>query len=165
MPLDMSAVHGENGALIYGTVNTVNCIVVVMFTPLITRFFRNMSEIYKIITAFVLMMISYVIFVLFKGFIPVYYLLMLIFTWGEIFNILAADPYLTRRVPADFRGRIFGIANISASIFVCIGQLLTGVLYDNAGSTITWLIMIGLCLGGIFLGFYINRKDREFFHL
>lgn len=165
MPLDMSAVHGENGALIYGTVNTVNCIVVVMFTPLITRFFRNMSEIYKIITAFVLMMISYVIFVLFKGFIPVYYLLMLIFTWGEIFNTLAADPYLTRRVPADFRGRIFGIANISASIFVCIGQLLTGVLYDNAGSTITWFIMIGLCLGGIFLGFYINRKDREFFHL
>ena len=144
---------------------TLICIVVVMFTPLITRFFRNMSEIYKIITAFVLMMISYVIFELFKGFIPVYYLLMLIFTWGEIFNTLAADPYLTRRVPADFRGRIFGIANISASIFVCIGQLLTGVLYDNAGSTITWFIMIGLCLGGIFLGFYINRKDREFFHL
>ncbi|MGN1405791.1 MAG: MFS transporter [Erysipelotrichaceae bacterium] len=165
MPLDMSAVHGENGALIYGTVNTMNCIVVVFFTPLITRFFRNIGEIYKIITAFVLMMISYVLFVLFKGIIPVYYLLMLIFTWGEIFNTLAVDPYLTRRVPADFRGRIFGISNISASIFVCIGQLLTGVLYDNLGSTVTWSLMIVLCVCGVFLGFYIKRKDRELFHL
>ena len=46
-----------------------------------------------------------------------------------------------------------------------VARIITGVLYDNAGSTITWFIMIGLCLGGIFLGFYINRKDREFFHL
>ena len=33
MPLDLGRIHGENGAVIYGTVSSLNCIVVVLFTP------------------------------------------------------------------------------------------------------------------------------------
>ena len=41
MPLDLGAVHGEQGAVIYGTLSSVNCAVVVIFTPMITRIFSH----------------------------------------------------------------------------------------------------------------------------
>lgn len=36
MPLDMSSLHGDAGAVIFGTVSSLNCITVVIFTPVIT---------------------------------------------------------------------------------------------------------------------------------
>ncbi len=48
MPLDMAAVH-DNGALIFGTVSSLNCLVVVIFTPLITRVFRRAGDTKKML--------------------------------------------------------------------------------------------------------------------
>ena len=44
MPLDMGRMHGENGAALYGTVSSLNCIIVVLFTPVVTRIFRRMID-------------------------------------------------------------------------------------------------------------------------
>ena len=50
MPLDLGRIHGENGAVIYGTVSSLNCIVVVLFTPFITRLFRRVIDTKKLLT-------------------------------------------------------------------------------------------------------------------
>jgi MFS family permease len=36
MPLDITKAYPENGSIIYGTITSVNCIIVVLFTPIIT---------------------------------------------------------------------------------------------------------------------------------
>ena len=61
IPLDLARVHGDNGALIYGSVNTLNCIVVVIFTPLFTRYLAKLSEINKITVTYLLIGISYIL--------------------------------------------------------------------------------------------------------
>ncbi len=54
MPLDLGRIHGENGAVIYGTINSLNCLIVVLFTPLITRRFARFHEPQKILIAVLL---------------------------------------------------------------------------------------------------------------
>ncbi len=81
MPLDMGKIHGDDGAAIYGTVSSLNCIIVVIFTPLITKVFAKTINTKKIIIGQALVMIGYLIFIKFIGRIPVYYLSMLLFTW------------------------------------------------------------------------------------
>ena len=96
MPLDLGRIHGENGAVIYGTVSSLNCIVVVLFTPFITRLFRRVIDTKKLLTGKLLFLAGYILFLTFLGTIPMYYAAMLIFTWGEIINTIADGPYLPR---------------------------------------------------------------------
>ena len=79
MPLDMAAVHGDAGAVIYGTVSSLNCITVVLFTPLITRLFKKLRDTGKLLTGRILLIAGFLIFLLLLGFIPGYYLAMLVF--------------------------------------------------------------------------------------
>lgn len=99
MPLDLGRIHGENGAgdLRY-LVSSLNCIVVVLFTPFITRLFRRVIDTKKLLTGKLLFLAGYVLFLTFLGTIPMYYAAMLIFTWGEIINTIA-DGRISPRAP------------------------------------------------------------------
>ena len=116
MPLDMAAAHGDLGAVIFGTVSSLNCITVVIFTPVITRLFAKMQDTGKMISGRLLVFAGYMIFLLILGFVPGYYLAMLVFTWGEIFSVLAEGPYISTRIPASHRGRINGIMSIAFGV-------------------------------------------------
>ena len=108
MPLELGRLHGANGAVLFGTVSSLNCIVVVLFTPLITRLTARASEPTKLLMGQGLLAVGYLVFLLLLGFIPAYYLAMLLFTWGEIVSTISQDPYMTRRIPASHRGRLNG---------------------------------------------------------
>ncbi|MBR2570943.1 MAG: MFS transporter [Clostridia bacterium] len=83
MPLEMGRIHGDGGALIFGTVTSLNCIVVVIFTPLITGWFRKLPETVKMAVGRVLLIAGYVLFILLLGRVPAYYAAMVLFTWGK----------------------------------------------------------------------------------
>ena len=44
VPMDLVRLHGDTGAVIYGTVTSVNCIIVVIFTPIFTKLLHRFSE-------------------------------------------------------------------------------------------------------------------------
>lgn len=165
IPLDLARVHGDNGALIYGSVNTLNCIVVVIFTPLFTHYLSKLTEINKMTITYLLIGTSYILFNLFLGKIFMYYILMMIFTWGEVLSTLALDPYISRRTPNEYKGRMFSLSKIAVSLFASLGQLLSGFAYDSIGSKFVWIITIILCFIGFLYGFYLNKKDKEIFRL
>lgn len=48
-----------------------------------------------------MMLFGYGIFLVFAGHISFYYVAMIVMTWGEVSNMLAESPYLTRRMPAQ----------------------------------------------------------------
>ena len=161
MPLDMAAVHGDAGAVIFGTVSSLNCITVVVFTPLITKLFTGMRDTGKLLTGRLLVFAGYLVFLLLLGFIPGYYLAMLIFTWGEIFDVLSSGPYVSTRIPASHRGRINGLmsvayAGVTGSINLFIGQL-----YDRAGSSWTWAVILCVTLLSAFAAIALKALDRK----
>lgn len=161
LPLDMGKVHGENGALIFGTVSSLNCIAVVVFTPVFTRIFHKAADLRKLIMGQCFVGIGYTLFLTLIGHVPVYYVAMLLFTWGEIFATLADGPYLTARIPASHRGRITGLITVLSSIIAGIIELSVGKLYDNIGSYAAWLLVLGLLGGAIILTFILLIRDKK----
>ncbi|MCR5664478.1 MAG: MFS transporter [Oscillospiraceae bacterium] len=161
MPLDMAAVHGDKGAVIFGTVSSLNCITVVLFTPLITKLFANMRDTGKMITGRALVFGGYLVFLLLLGFIPGYYLAMLVFTWGEIFSTVAEGPYVSTRVPASHRGRINGLMSLAYGVVTGVIDIAAGQLYDRAGSTPTWILILVVTLVSGVSAILLKSLDRK----
>ena len=161
MPLAMAAVHGDSGAVIFGTVSSLNCITVVIFTPLITRLFARMRDTGKMIVGRSLVFAGYVIFLLLLGFIPSYYMAMLIFTWGEIFSVLAEGPYVSTRIPASHRGRINGLMAVVYTVVTGGIDLSVGHLYDHAGSTWTWVLILAITVASAAAAVVLKSLDRK----
>lgn len=160
MPLDLSAVHGETGPAIFGTVTSVNCIVVVAFTALITKWFRRMGDGNKMLTGQSLILLGYLIFVFCLRSVVLCYVSMFVFTLGEIFNTLAESPFITRRIPASHRGRIISVCNVLGSVAGAVIKMGVGYVYDGAGSAAAWASVFALGLVEVTILLVMNRFDK-----
>ncbi|MGI6265450.1 MAG: MFS transporter [Acutalibacteraceae bacterium] len=163
MPLDMGRVHGETGAMIFGTVSSLNCVVVVVFTPFITRWFTRVRDTQKVLIGQLLVTAGYGLFLLLLGFVPAYYGAMLLFTWGEIFATIAEGPYLSSRIPASHRGRINGVSVVIGTVVSGGFDLLVGHLYDRAGSTLAWTTVLGALGAAVGMTALLIRRDKKVF--
>lgn len=161
MPLDMASVHGDNGAVIFGTVSSLNCITVVIFTPIITKLFSKMRDTGKILTGRLLVFAGYLVFLLLLGFIPGYYIAMLVFTWGEIFSTVAEGPYISTRIPASHRGRINGFMTVISTVIGAGVDFSVGRVYDNAGSVFTWVLILGAVLLSAGSAVVLKARDKK----
>ncbi len=161
MPLELAKLHGESGAVIFGSVTSVNCVVVVVFTPLITRIFPTVSEPVKIVFGQTFLLAGFAVFMAYAGYIPVYYIAMVILTWGEIFGTLAESPYITKRLPASHRGRINGLMAVIRTGVTSVYQLLIGFIYEAGKSVAAWTVV--LAAGGVIVlvGIWLAVKDRK----
>ncbi len=142
MPPDMEKFHGDNTALIFGTISSLNCIEVVILTPILTAQFRRLTQTVKSLIGVVL--VGYVTFLVFLGHIPFYYVAMTLFTLGEIFHTVTNGPYTANRVPASHRGRISGFMTFVQGCLHGIIMMSLGMLYDNLGNVAAWLLIFGL---------------------
>ncbi len=161
MPLDMGTTHGENGAVLYGTMTSLNCIEVVLLTALLTKLFRKIRDTGKMILAETLILSGYLLFMLFMRNIFMCYLSIFIFTIGEILNTLASSPFLTRRIPASHRGRIMSIMGVSVSTGAALLRNLVGSVYDKSGSGTAWSLVLLLGAVEIAVLFVMRNLDRK----
>ncbi len=144
LPLDMVRCHGDKGAVIYGSVSSLNCVVVVLFTPIFTRIFRKKTLTGKTFAGNLLVLAGYLSFLLFLGKIPVYYAAIVLFTFGEILTTIANGPYLAERVPASHRGRINGLMALIQSLMQGICLITVGPLYDRLSPTAAWIFVLAI---------------------
>ena len=162
MPLDLGMTYAEQGSVIFGSMSSVNCIVVVTCTALITKVFRKIRECGKMLIGEGLIITGYLLLLLFIRQPWMCFVAITIFTFGEIFNTLSSSPFLTRRIPASHRGRILSVMNVVCGISSSGIQLLIGSLYDRSGSSAAWTTIIAIGLAemliiSIMAGF--DRKD------
>ncbi len=161
MPLDMGRVHGDSGALIFGTVSSLNCIVVVLFTPLVTRVFRRMTELGKMLCGVLLLAAGYGLFLALLGRVPAYYAAMLLFTWGEIFLTIMNGPYMTSRIPASHRGRVQSVMGVAAGVVSAVCDLAVGHLYEGASPAAAWTLVLCLLAAAVLGCLILMPLDRK----
>jgi len=161
LPLEMGRVHGESGAVIFGSVSSLNCIVVVIFTPIITRLLFRVREPGRMLCGQGLIAAGYLLFLLLMGHIPFYYFAMLLFTWGEICSTIADGPYVSRRIPASHRGRISGLSSVLGFLIRSAVSLSIGRIYDDAGATPTWMFVLCVLAAAFLLILLLRRQDRR----
>lgn len=161
MPLDLTRVFPESGPVLFGTMTSLNCIVVVIFTPMFTRWFERIEDIGKVVWGMALVLAGMMVFALGMEAPALDYLSILVFTWGEIFETLGKDPYITRRVPMSHRGRVLSLSAIVQTVFFAAGEKLVGGIYDSLGSHAAWQVVLGIGLAGIALALLAAKRDRK----
>lgn len=160
IPLDLSDLYGDRGALIYGTVTSINCIVVVLFTPVITRLFGSRSEPFRMTAGVSLVVAGFVMLAAFRTYIPMYYVSMTVLTWGEIFALTADSPYLSRRIPSSHRGRLNGVVTVVRIIITSLSQLAIGQIYAGGGSKAAWIVILTAGAATICASCILIIRDR-----
>ena len=161
MPLDMSAVHGEDGAVIFGTVSSLNCLIVVLFTPIFTKLFAKTQDLFKLLAGQLFVGLGYALFLTLIGHVPIYYVAMVLFTWGEIFATLADGPYLTKRIPSSHRGRITGLISVCSAVIAGAIELTVGHLYKQGGHLPAWTFVLSMLGAAVLLTAALLLADRH----
>lgn len=174
MPLDMGRVHGDDGAVIFGTVSSLNCIEVVLFTPILTKLLEKVRKTAKILLGIVFVIAGYAVFLQGLGILPMYYLAIFLFTLGEILVTTVSGAYLTERIPASHRGRVNSFISVLSGIIIDVMQFGAGFLFDEFGSVSAWIMILGVlmatllgCIALLFIDrhvyrqLYIRREDES----
>ncbi len=161
MPLDLGRVFGEESSVLFGTMSSINCIVVITCTTFITRFFRKTVEAKKLFIADCLVLSGYVLFLLLMKRVFFCYVAIVVFTLGEIFQAISGASFLSKRIPASHRGRITSVSSVFSTSIYGLFYFAAGLVYDNFGSTMAWGMV--LASGGIllFLAFSVILFDRK----
>lgn len=164
LPLQLKDALLEAGAKMYGYLNSVNGLVVILFTPVLTVLLKKLTEIPKTIVGLLLFVAGITLFsmgnqtgILFLG--------MFVFTLGEVITVLGHNPYNSRRVPASHRGRIGGISSVVRSIFSSLTQYLISfmLILTESNYQMLWLIFVGVGLLAAMAYCFLYLPDKRTF--
>ncbi|SEL12882.1 Na+/melibiose symporter [Butyrivibrio sp. ob235] len=163
MPLDISKAYPENGSIIYGTVTSLNCIIVVVLTPVITMVMEKVPMTKKYLLGIILQALSFGAFALSYGVIAGYYVSITLFTLGEILTTIVTGAFLADRVSANYRGRIYGITSFSAAFMTGIVEWNSGWLFDYYGSAPAWIFSVAMTMIAVIASFVLIFTDKKEF--
>ena len=146
IPLNLESLYGSSGAKIFGTIVSVNGLIVIVFTPIFTKMLRQARDISKIFLGQMLIVLGLALYIFIQGMFVGYYISIIIFTFGEIMNTLGSQPFVTRRIPANYRGRITSYIWMFAMIFQAVSQLGVGYFFDHYSLIQTWMLVTAVGL-------------------
>ena len=163
MPLDISKAYPENGSIIYGTVTSLNCIIVVVLTPVITMVMEKVPMTKKYLLGIIFQALSFGAFALSYGVIAGYYVSITLFTLGEILTTIVTGAFLADRVSTNYRGRIYGITSFSAAFMTGIVEWNSGWLFDYYGSAPAWIFSVAMTMIAVIASFVLIFTDKKEF--
>ncbi len=160
LPLNLEQIYAEQGAVLFGTLTSVNAVVVIIGTPLLTKWISSLQDVSRLLIGQLLVLIGFSFFVWAQNLPVFYFVAMIIFTLGEIVQTIGQQPYLTRRIPTSHRGRFSSFYTIFAGAFQLSGQQVVGQMADTLPMSRVWFCV--LCVGAVNLFAYILlRKGDE----
>lgn len=142
LPMHVEAVNVNMGASIYGKLAALNGLVVILFTPLITKKFEDSRNIWKIVLGGIAYVIGFGMLGFFDS-IPAFAVSCVIFTLGEIIVTISFMPFLANHTPASHRGRMNAVLPIIMGLGFTFGPMIVGNLIPVTGMRGAWKI-IGL---------------------
>ena len=160
LPLNMETLYGAKGATIFGMLTSTNAIVVIIATPLITTFLSRLMDVRKILIGESLIVLGLFGYRFVQGAMVPYFILMILFTIGEVFNTLGHQPYMTRRIPSTHWGRVNSFVNTVNGLFAGVGNIFIGKIVDVKGYDIAWLAVGVLGAVAILLLVMMNLVDN-----
>ncbi|MGL5440443.1 MAG: MFS transporter [Filifactoraceae bacterium] len=161
LPLNMEQLYGAEGAVIFGSLASVNAIVVIIATPILTDVAAGLRDTEKLIIGELLISLGFTVYIFMQGMVPMYFFSMVVFTLGEVVFTLGRLPYLTKRTPASHRGRMSSISFIFGGVAQGVAIKIVGVFTGRVPVTKIWLLVV--IIGFINVCFYslLRNKDKN----
>jgi len=154
MPLHVESIYSGNGAAIFGKLSALNGLVVMLFTPILTKLFIHKKHVRKMIYGGVLYLVGFGLLG-FVGHITSFIASVLIFTLGEIVCAISSMPYINNNTPVSHRGRMNALLPVLFGTGYSLGPLVMGNILGRTSISYTWhmisIILIISTLGMVLL--------------
>lgn len=157
LPLCMAEVFGEKSAALYGTLATLNGIIVIFCTPLIVSLTKNMRAAHVIGLGGILYALCYVMAYFGKSMFG--FVLSIIFlTLGEICITINYSVMVVNLSKPTHIARIRSVVSIISDAGTCVSPLLIGYLIEGIGVRLAMLVVAGIAAFGAVCVCFFKEK-------
>lgn len=161
MPLHMEEAFRGSGAFKFGILASINAVVVVIGTPIVTKKFSGVTDVRIMYFGQLLESVGLSFFIFVNRYFAIAVMGIIIFTIGEIFGSISKTPYLTKRIPETHRGRVLSITNSCAGLIGILSNYVIGILIDYYTFHMVWIIIAAIGLFVMILYSIYLRLDKK----
>lgn len=162
LPLQMDAQFSGEGAALFGILASLNGIVVMTCTPVLTALFQKTGNLMKVALGGILYMAGFGLFGFIDGMPFGWFALgCIIFTLGEILIATSFMPFITNRTPASHRGRMDAVIPLIMGTGYSLGPLLMGKGLGIYTIETGWMLVAAIMAIGVLLMLTLARWDRQ----
>lgn len=161
MPLHMEEAFRGTGAFKFGILASINAVVVVIGTPIVTKKFSRVTDVRIMYFGQLLESVGLAFFIFVNRYFVIAVVGIIIFTTGEIFGSISKTPYLTKRIPETHRGRVLSITNSCAGLIGILSNYVIGILIDYYTFHTVWIIIAAIGVVVMILYSIYLRLDKK----
>ncbi|MBN2897579.1 MAG: MFS transporter [Clostridia bacterium] len=140
MPLHVESVYTGQGASIFGKLSALNGLVVMMFTPILTKLLIHKAHIRKMVYGGIMYLIGFSILG-FVNYIAAFIASVFLFTLGEIICAISSMPYINNNTPVSHRGRMNALLPLLFGAGYSVGPLVMGSILERTSISYTWHVI------------------------
>ena len=161
MPLHMEEAFQGSGAFKFGVLTSINAVVVVIGTPILTQKLSGFMDIRIMYLGQLLESLGLAFFIFVNHHFVIAVAGIIIFTIGEILGSISKTPYLTKRIPETHRGRVLSITTSCAGLIGVLSNYIIGTLIDYYTFSTVWIIIAVIGLFVMILYSIYLRLDKK----
>lgn len=160
LPIFLVKIFKEDGAKIYGIIQSTNAITVILLTPMVSYLTKKKSAFLMVAIAGVFYAIGFGLYGVFKIF-PLFLLTTIIWSTGEIIQVTHQNVFIANRSPINIRGQINGLFQILSGIGFLLGPIFSGFFQKKFDIIYVWPIVFLICLIGSLQLFISYKKVKN----
>ena len=158
IPLHLEELFKDSGAVYYGTLASFNGILVILFTPLITKWTNNIRPIKVIAGGSFCYAIAFGMLA-FTTQLPFFYVSIFIMTIGEIMIAINASTFIANQTPASHRGRVSSILPLVIGAGYATSPMIMGSFIEAFSITSAWMLIGSLGIISTVFMWLLQKKD------
>lgn len=164
MPMHILEKYPLHKAEYYGRLASFNGIVVMLFTPLITRLMYKIKNIRRMVYGGILYALGFGMLGVLNT-IPYFVASVFIFTLGEIVVTISTMPFIANHTPASHRGRMSAIIPMIFGLGYTLGPVGMGLVLKYLSIEGGWIVVgaVGIVFSALMylLEVYDSKKNLE----
>ncbi|MBN2658726.1 MAG: MFS transporter [Spirochaetales bacterium] len=161
LPLLLESRMGDGGARFFGIIMSANAVTVLVLTPLLTSVLHRVKPLVNMSLGQLCYAVGFgMLFLPYDN--PGFYLIStVIWTLGEILNVINSGVFVANHTPVNYRGRFSAWFATSRTIGNTSGPLISGLILNSMGVSAIWLISFFIGIALFFSYWYLDLIDRN----
>lgn len=133
----------ELGGKYFGMISSFNGLIVILFTSIVAKLFKNVKDMKSMILGGLLYAIGFGMLAFFSS-LGSFFVSVFILTIGEIVLAISVTPFIINHTPSSHRGRMSAVLPIITGAGRTIGPMVMGKVIAAASIETGWLIVGGV---------------------
>lgn len=161
LPMQTMEIFGDvMSGKYYGRLASFNGLLVILFTPLMTKLTENIKNIRCMVYGCALYAVGFGMLAVTNS-MGLFYTSVFVFTIGEIVLSISASPFIVNHTPASHRGRMNAVLPIIMSAGFMIGPMVMGKIIMKTGIATGWIVIGALGFVCTILLLWLEVYDKR----